>query len=104
MWNRNEFPPFASRNVRTLPLGPALSGAGSFVADEDPGLITRSHHRQRWTADDDAVLVRMFAAGAYTQDVARALGRSQEAVRTRAEALGISVRSAPRRPAPRMHA
>ena len=47
--------------------------------------------------------MRMFAAGAYTQDVARTLGRSQEAVRTRAEALGISVRSAPRRRVPQLH-
>lgn len=66
-------------------------------------MLNRSHHRQRWTAEDDALLMRMFAAGAYTQDVARTLGRSQEAVRTRAEALGISVRSAPRRRVPQLH-
>lgn len=88
---------FAGRNVRTLPLGPAPPGAGCFVIEGHSDLLTRTHHRQRWTAEDDATLVRLFEAGAYTQDVARALGRSQEAVRTRAETLGVSVRSAPRR-------
>ena len=47
---------------------------------------------------------RLFAAGAYTQDVARKLGRSQEAIRTRAEMLGISIRSAPRNRLRQSHA
>jgi hypothetical protein len=38
----------------------------------------------------------MFAEGAYLIDVARLLGRSQEAVRTRANILGVPVRSSPR--------
>jgi hypothetical protein len=60
-------------------------------------LLIRTHHRQRWTPEEDMQLIRLFADGAFTQDVARRLGRSQEAVRTRAESLGISVRSAPPR-------
>lgn len=61
-------------------------------------MLIRTHHRHRWTPEEDAELIRLFADGAYTQTVARQLGRSQEAVRTRAESLGISVRSAPPRP------
>lgn len=77
---------------------PSSSGAGPFcLSDGVRDLLLRSHHRRRWTPEDDAGLVRMFASGAFTQDVARALGRSQEAIRTRAESLGISVRSAPPR-------
>lgn len=67
-------------------------------------MLQRIHHRHRWTAEDDAELKRLFAAGAYTQDVAVKLGRSQEAVRTRAEMLGISIRSAPRRRLRQSHA
>jgi hypothetical protein len=37
----------------------------------------------------------MCAEGAYLIDVARRLGRSQEAVRTRANILHVPVRSAP---------
>jgi hypothetical protein len=59
-------------------------------------LLHRIHHRHRWTPEDDAELRRLFEAGAFTQEVAQKLGRSQEAVRTRAEMLGISIRSAPR--------
>lgn len=59
-------------------------------------MLKRDQHRQRWTGDEDDRLRRLFAGGAFTGDVAQALGRSQEAVRTRAELLGISVRSAPR--------
>jgi len=60
-------------------------------------MLKHAQHRQRWTSAEDDRLRRLFAAGGFTRDVARALGRSQEAVRTRAELLGISVRSAPRR-------
>lgn len=59
-------------------------------------MLKRTHHRQRWTSEEDDRLRRLFADGGFTRDVARALGRSQEAVRTRAEMLGVSVRSAPR--------
>ena len=38
----------------------------------------------------------MAGQGMWLQDMARALGRSQEAVRTRANNLHVPVRSAPR--------
>ena len=59
-------------------------------------MLARLHHGRNWTADDDAVLREMCADGAYLIDVARRLGRSQEAVRTRANILHVPVRSAPR--------
>lgn len=59
-------------------------------------MLKRPHHRGLWTPAEDAILTRMFKGGAYMQDVAKILGRSQEAVRTRANILGVAVRSAPR--------
>ena len=59
-------------------------------------MLARVRHGQSWTAEDDATLRRMCGDGAYLIDVARRLGRSQEAVRTRANILGVPVRSAPR--------
>lgn len=53
----------------------------------------RARHGSRWdeTADDE--LRRRFAAGELLPEVARAMNRSQEAVRTRANVLHIPVRS-----------
>lgn len=59
-------------------------------------MLARAHHGQSWSAADDEAVRRMFADGAYLIDVARRLGRSQEAVRTRANILHVPVRSAPR--------
>jgi hypothetical protein len=58
-------------------------------------LLARLRHGRSWTAEDDATLREMCAEGAYLIDVARRLGRSQEAVRTRANILHVPVRSAP---------
>jgi hypothetical protein len=72
------------------------SGGRAHFHDGRNVLLARLHHGRNWTADDDAVLREMCAGGAYLIDVARCLGRSQEAVRTRANILRVPVRSAPR--------
>ena len=54
------------------------------------------HHRGIWTAGDDQALRQLAAGGAWLHELADTLGRSQEAVRTRANILHIPVRSAPR--------
>ncbi len=54
------------------------------------------HHRGIWTDAEDAALRQMAARGTFLHDMAHTLGRSQEAVRTRANILHIPVRSAPR--------
>lgn len=60
-------------------------------------MMKRGRHGARWdeTADDE--LRRRFGAGELLPDVARAMNRSQEAVRTRANVLQVPVRSTPRR-------
>lgn len=55
-------------------------------------------HGARWDEAADAELRARFAAGELLPDVARAMNRSQEAVRTRANVLHIPVRSSIRRP------
>lgn len=57
----------------------------------------RERHRAAWdaTAEDD--LRHRVAAGEFLPGIARAMGRSQEAIRTRANLLGIPVRYAERR-------
>ena len=57
----------------------------------------RLRHKAPWNAEEDAELRRRCEAGDYLIDIARAFGRSQEAVRTRCNVLGIPCRSAPRR-------
>ena len=57
----------------------------------------RTQHGSRWDEAADAELRRRFAEGQYLPEVARAMNRSQEAVRTRANVLHIPVRSTPRR-------
>lgn len=57
-------------------------------------------HGARWDDAADAELRKRFAAGELLPDVARAMNRSQEAVRTRANVLGVPVRSSARRGAP----
>jgi hypothetical protein len=46
-----------------------------------------------WSASDEATLSDLIAGGAFLPEIARALGRTQEAVRCRANKLGIPVRS-----------
>jgi hypothetical protein len=57
-------------------------------------------HGARWDETADAELRKRFAAGELLPAVARAMNRSQEAVRTRANVLGVPVRSSTRRGAP----
>jgi hypothetical protein len=57
----------------------------------------RPNHHARWTPDEDAELRRRCEAGEYLSDIAKVFGRSQEAVRTRCNVLGIPCRSAPPR-------
>lgn len=57
----------------------------------------RARHGARWDETADAELRRRFADGELLPDVAKAMNRSQEAVRTRANVLHIPVRSTTRR-------
>lgn len=57
----------------------------------------RTRHGARWDDAADEELRRRFADGELLPQVARAMNRSQEAVRTRANVLHIPVRSTPRR-------
>ena len=59
-------------------------------------MLKRMHHRGVWTMAEDEALRHMAAQGTWLHDMASTLGRSQEAVRTRANILHIPVRSAPR--------
>lgn len=60
----------------------------------------RTRHGARWDEAADAELRRRFAEGQLLPEVAKALNRSQEAVRTRANVLHIPVRSTRRRQGP----
>jgi hypothetical protein len=56
-------------------------------------------HRNPWTPHAEEELRRLAAQGQFLPEIAATLGRSQEAVRTRANLLGVSVRfAAERRP------
>ncbi|NNM78112.1 hypothetical protein HJG53_14510 [Sphingomonas sp. ID1715] len=57
----------------------------------------RTRHGARWDETADEELRRRFAEGQLLPEVARAMNRSQEAVRTRANVLHIPVRSTARR-------
>ena len=57
------------------------------------GLISYARH---WSTDDDQRLMRLTARGSTIRDVAQRLGRTPEAIRTRAARLGIE----PPAPAP----
>lgn len=63
------------------------------------GMEKRKRHGARWDEAADEELRRRFAEGQYLPEVARAMNRSQEAVRTRANVLHVPVRSSPRRKA-----
>jgi len=49
-------------------------------------------HRRLWTPEEDNEIRRRCAAGDTLRDVARALGRTQEGCRSRANKLGIPCR------------
>ena len=57
----------------------------------------RERHRAVWDEPAETELRRRVAAGEFVPEIARAMGRSQEAIRTRANLLGIPVRFAARR-------
>ena len=60
-------------------------------------MIKRARHGAKWDEASDEELRRRFTEGQLLPEVARAMNRSQEAVRTRANVLHIPVRSTPRR-------
>jgi hypothetical protein len=60
----------------------------------------RACHRAAWDAAAEAELRQRVEAGEFIPGIARAMGRSQEAIRTRANLLGISVRYAAKRIVP----
>ena len=53
----------------------------------------RKNHRGRWTETEDATLTERCEAGDFLEDIAIALGRTSESVRTRANLLGVPCRS-----------
>ena len=57
------------------------------------GLGKRARHGARWDEIADEELRRRFGEGQLLPEVAKAMNRSQEAVRTRANVLHIPVRS-----------
>jgi hypothetical protein len=57
----------------------------------------RERHRARWDETSETELRARLAAGEFAPAIARAMGRSQEAIRTRANILGIPIRFAERR-------
>ena len=61
------------------------------------GLEKRARHGSRWDEEADAELRKRFGEGQLLPEVARAMSRSQEAVRTRANVLGVPVKSSNRR-------
>lgn len=65
------------------------------ISDPHFALKETTRRRDAWTEEAEAQLRALAEAGVYTQDVARALGRSQQSVAHRANRLGLSLRSAP---------
>jgi hypothetical protein len=57
------------------------------------GFAKRTRHGARWDEAADAELRRRFGEGQLLPEVAKAMNRSQEAVRTRANVLHVPVRS-----------
>ena len=51
--------------------------------------------RQPWTDDERAELLRLVAAGRFSPEIARELGRTQEAVRRQAALAGLRMKSGP---------
>ena len=56
-----------------------------------------SGHRARWDEAADAELARRVGDGELLREIARGMGRTQEACRSRANILKLSVRSSYRR-------
>ena len=64
-------------------------------------MTPRARHKQPWTEEADAELHRRIANGELLPEIARAMERSQEAVRSRANVLKLPVRSTMRGARPR---
>ena len=60
-------------------------------------MLDRKRHRAAWDEAAENELRRRLAAGEFVPEIARAMGRSQEAIRTRANLLRIPVRFSARR-------
>jgi hypothetical protein len=60
-------------------------------------LPDKQRHRAPWDEAAEDELRRRVADGEFLPEIARAMGRSQEAIRTRANLLHIPVRFAARR-------
>jgi hypothetical protein len=58
---------------------------------------SRERHRMPWDEESDNELRRRLEVGEFAPAIARSMGRSQEAVRTRANRLGIPIHYAERR-------
>ncbi len=56
-------------------------------------IAPRPSHRRAWTAEEDRILTEMIGKGELIGALANALGRTREAVRNRANLLGLPVRS-----------
>ena len=57
----------------------------------------RERHRATWDVATENELRQRVQAGEFLPGIARSMGRSQEAIRTRANLLGIPVRFAEKR-------
>jgi hypothetical protein len=56
-------------------------------------LVHKAKHGVKWTSEEDDELQRRCEAGEYLEDIAKALQRTGESVRTRANHLGVPCRS-----------
>ena len=59
--------------------------------------VARPSHRRPWAPEEDRLLASMIAEGEMIGPIAQVLGRTREAVRNRANLLGLSVQSSPGR-------
>jgi hypothetical protein len=54
-----------------------------------PELRNRTHHTTSWNADDIDQMAELIRSGRSLRDVSTQLGRSEEAVRTKARSLDM---------------
>lgn len=59
--------------------------------------VARTSHRRPWNEEDDNLLRNLVGRGDFIGEIALQLGRTREAVRNRANHLGLSVHSSPGR-------
>ncbi len=57
--------------------------------------VARPAHRRPWTEEEDRLLASLIGDGGLIGAIATDLGRTREAVRNRANLLGLAVRSSP---------